>query len=165
MTDEAEFEMADEYEFRGARPSRLYVPMTRAEYDDAVGNAACGDAKAWGRIAGESIRSAEQAIIVHWALVRHDGRDPRNAVWTDAPEYDEIVEDRAWLCSDTHFEKEVLTPAEMQRMREIEARANALAERLDGIVAAHLTEKGFSPQQIARLRDAALYGRPTAATA
>ncbi|HEX8316782.1 hypothetical protein [Longimicrobium sp.] len=165
MTDEAEFEMADAYEFRGARPSRLYVPMTRDEYDDAVRKAACGYSKAWDRIAGESIRAAEQAIIVHWALVRHDGRDPRNEVWTDAPEYGEIVEDRAWLCSDTYLTKEVLAPAEMKRMREIEARANALAERLDGIVAAHLGAKGFSPHQVAQLREAALYGPRTAATA
>ena len=165
MTDEAEFEMAQEYEFRGARPSRLYVPMTRDEYEDAVRKAACGDAKAWDRITGESIRAAEQAIIVHWALVRHDGRDPGNQVWTDAPEYDEIVADRAWLCSDAYLGKEVLTHAEMKRLREIQARANALAERLDGMVAAHLVVKGFSPLQMAQLREAALYGRRTAATA
>jgi hypothetical protein len=165
MNDGSEFEMRDQYDFRGARPSRLYTPMTREETAAALRRAACGDAKAWDRITGERVRAAEQAIIAHWTLVRYDGVDPGGAVWTDAPEYDEIIEDRAWMCSDEFFQKATLTREEVERMREIQARVDALANRLNRAVDEHLKAQGYTEEEIADRREAALYGRRTVARA
>lgn len=158
MLSDADDEMAPEYDMRGWKPGRHYHELTGAEREEFVRRAALGDRAAWRRLVGEHVRAAEQAIVAHWTLVRYDGVHPGDRVWTDAPEYDEIIEDRAWMCSEQFVAKQSLSPADVQRLRGIQARADAIAERLNQAVQEHLLQRGCSPEEIGRRRDAALYG-------
>lgn len=110
-------------------------------------------------MAGEQIRAASQAIIAHWALVRHSGGEPEGQCWRDAPEYDEIADGRAWFCGEEYPRKRPLTPDEVERAREIMERARALAARLEAIVQDHAVSQGWSDEEFAERREVALYGR------
>ncbi|HEY0023666.1 MAG TPA: hypothetical protein VGB24_12170 [Longimicrobium sp.] len=159
MAEDAEIEMRHEYELRNLRPSRHAIPLTEDDREYLRGKAHRGDARAWRALAGEQIRAAEQAIIAHWTLVRHDGAPPEGESWYDAPEYDEIADGRAWFCGERYARKKTLTVKEVQRAREIMERAQALAARLDATVRDHATAQGWSDEEFAERREVALYGR------
>jgi hypothetical protein len=152
-------DMAPEYDVRCWKPGWHYIPLTEKDRAYLWGKASTGDARAWSELAGEQIRAAEQAIIAHWTLVRHSGGEPEGQCWRDAPEYDEIADDRAWLCREEYPRKRTLTAEEAERAREIMERARALAARLEAIVRDHAAAQGWSEEEFAERREVALYGR------
>lgn len=159
MVNDADFEMRDEYDLRNLRPSRHVIPLTDEDREYLRRKAADGDARAWRELAGEQIRAAEQSIIAYWTLVKHNGVEPEGEYWYDAPEYDEIVDDRAWFCGESYPKKKTLTVEEAERAREIMERARALAARLEAIVRDHATAQGWSDEEFAERLEVALYGR------
>jgi hypothetical protein len=158
-------DMAPEYDVRCWKPMRDYFPLTEEDRDYLRGKARDGDARAWRDLAGEQLRTAQQAIIVHWTLVRHNGVEPEGQCWKDAPEYDEIADDRAWFCGEHYFKKKTLTAEEVERAREIMERARALATRIEAIVKDHAAAQGWSDEEFAERREVALYGRRRPAAA
>lgn len=152
-------DMAPEYDVRCWKPGWHYIPLTEEDREYLRGKARNGDARAWSELAGEQLRAAEQAIIAHWTLVRHNGAEPDGQCWKDAPEYDEIADDHAWLCGEEYPRKRPLTSDEAERAREIMERARALAARLESIVRDHAAAQGWSDEEFAERREVALYGR------
>jgi hypothetical protein len=159
MLGDDDDDMAPEYDVRCWKPGWHYIPLTEEDREYLRGKARSRDARAWSELAGEQLRAAEQAIIAHWTLVRHNGVEPKGECWKDAPEYDEIADDRAWLCGEEYPRKRALTPDEAERAREIMERARALAARLGAIVRDHATAQGWSEAEFAERREVALYGR------
>ncbi|HEY0035270.1 MAG TPA: hypothetical protein VGB66_01220 [Longimicrobium sp.] len=152
-------DMAPEYDVRCWKPIRDHFPLTEEDREYLHGKARDGDARAWRELAGEQLRAAQQAIIAHWTLVRHNGVEPECQCWKDTPEYNEIADDRAWFCGEEYPRKRTLTTEEAERAREIMGRAEALAVRLEAIVRDHATAQGWSDEEFAERREVALYGR------
>jgi hypothetical protein len=165
MLREDDDDMAAEYDVRCWKPGRDRFPLNDEDREYLHGKARDGDARAWRELAGEQVRAAEQAIIAHWTLVRHSGGEPEGQCWKDAPEYDEIADDRAWFCGEHYFKKKTLTTEEVERARDIMERARALAARLEVMVRDHATAQGWSEAEFVERREVALYGRRRAVAA
>ena len=158
-------DLAPEYDVRCWKPMRDHFPLTQEDRDHLRRKARGGNAQAWRDLAGEQLRAAQQAIIAHWTLVRHNGVEPEGQCWKDAPEYDEIADGRAWFCGEHYFEKKTLTTEEVEHARGIMERARALAARLELIVRDHASAQGWSNEELADRREVALYGRRRAVAA
>jgi hypothetical protein len=163
--DDDDADMAPEYDVRCWKPGWHYIPLTEEDREYLRGKARDGDARAWRELAGEQVRAAEQAIIAHWTLVRHNGVEPEGQCWRDAPECDAIADARAWFCREEYFRQNTLTSEEVERARGIMERARALAARLEAIVRDHATAQGWSDEEFAERREVALYGRRRPVTA
>jgi hypothetical protein len=165
MPRDDDAEIAPEYDVRCWKPVRDFFPLNDEDREYLRGKAREGDARAWRELAGEQIRLASQAIIAHWTLVRHNGVEPNGQCWRDAPEYEQIADDRGWFCGEEYSKKKKLTVEEAERAREIMERARALAARLEAIVRDHATARGWSDEELVERREVALYGRRRAVAA